>query len=57
MEFTITCPHCGTEFICEPGGISLHCYDYKIKGGGMLVGDLETHTLTCPVCKEEFKDK
>lgn len=56
-RFKVTCPHCKAEYICTPGGVSLHCWDYKIEGGGALYGILSTGELECPKCRKSFKEK
>lgn len=55
--FDISCPHCHKTFICRSGGIGTHCYDYRIKDGGQIIGYLgEPSVLQCPECNKYFKD-
>lgn len=56
-KFDVICPHCGTVFHCTPGGVSLHCWDYKTDDGRALCGILETGMLECLECGKEFKDQ
>lgn len=51
----VTCPHCNKEFICDFGGVSLHCYDYQdVESGKRFCAALNDGITECISCGKEF---